>query len=149
MVSVTGITQLTALMSFSAEAMSSSLRWVPSGKVIVEQPLVPEITRKSTSIDARSNLSAWWGRGRGMILDILGILDILDILDILGILGILDITFGPFFSFSSSYYFLLFPPFLPFLFFFLLFYFAHYTSHIFVVQGGYVVEDYLWLKVVN
>jgi len=96
MVSVTGIIQLTALMSFSAEAMSSSLRWVPSGKVIVEQPLVPEITRKSTSIDARSNLSAWWGRG---ILDILGI------------------TFGPFFSFSSSYYFLLFPPFpslLPF-----------------------------------
>lgn len=136
MVSVTGITQLTALMSFSAEAMSSSC-WVPSGKVIVEQPLVPEVTRKSTSIDARSNLSAWWGRGRGMILDILGIL------------GILDITFGPFFSFSSSYYFLLFPPFLPFLFFFLLFYFAHYTSHIFVVQGGYVVEDYLWLKVVN
>ena len=127
MVSVTGIIQLTALMSFSAEAMSSSLRWVPSGKVIVEQPLVPEITRKSTSIDARSNLSAWWGRG---ILDILGI------------------TFGPFFSFSSSYYFLLFPPF-PSLFFFLLFYFAHYTSHIFVVQGGYVVEDYLWLKVVN
>ena len=127
MVSVTGIIQLTALMSFSAEAMSSSLRWVPSGKVIVEQPLVPEITRKSTSIDARSNLSAWWGRG---------------------ILGILDITFGPFFSFSSSYYFLLFPPF-PSLFFFLLFYFAHYTSHIFVVQGGYVVEDYLWLKVVN
>lgn len=137
MVSVTGITQLTALMSFSAEAMSSSLRWVPSGKVIVEQPLVPEVTRKSTSIDARSNLSAWWGRGiRGMILGILGILDIL------------DITFGPFFSFSSSYYFLLFPPF-PFLFFFLLFHFAHYTSHIFVVQGGYVVEDYLWLKVVN
>ena len=137
MVSVTGITQLTALMSFSAEAMSSSLRWVPSGKVIVEQPLVPEVTRKSTSIDARSNLSAWWGRGiRGMIL---GILDILDIL---------GITFGPFFSFSSSYYFLLFPPF-PFLFFFLLFHFAHYTSHIFVVQGGYVVEDYLWLKVVN
>ena len=140
MVSVTGITQLTALMSFSAEAMSSSLRWVPSGKVIVEQPLVPEVTRKSTSIDARSNLSAWWGRGiRGMILGILGIL---------GILDILDITFGPFFSFSSSYYFLLFPPF-PFLFFFLLFHFAHYTSHIFVVQGGYVVEDYLWLKVVN
>lgn len=137
MVSVTGITQLTALMSFSAEAMSSSC-WVPSGKVIVEQPLVPEVTRKSTSIDARSNLSAWWGRG--MILDILGILDILDIL---------DITFGPFFSFSSSYYFLLFPPFLPSLFFFLLFYFAHYTLHIFVVQGGYVVEDYLWLKVVN
>jgi len=67
---------------------------------------------------------------------------------ILDILDILDITFGPFFSFSSSYYFLLFPPF-PSLFFFLLFYFAHYTSHIFVVQGGYVVEDYLWLKVVN
>ena len=66
----------------------------------------------------------------------------------LDILDILDITFDPFFSFSSSYYFLLFPPF-PSLFFFLLFYFAHYTSHIFVVQGGYVVEDYLWLKVVN
>lgn len=92
MVSVTGITQLTALMSFSAEAMSSSLRWVPSGKVIVEQPLVPEVTRKSTSIDARSNLSAWWGR------------------------GIRGITFGPFFSFSSSYYFLLFLPFSSFFF---------------------------------
>jgi hypothetical protein len=106
MVSVTGIIQFTALMSFSAEAMSSSLRWVPSGKVIVEQPLVPEITRKSTSIDARSNLSAWWGRGM--------------ILDILDILGILDITFGPFFSFSSSYYFLLFLPFSSLFFPFLL-----------------------------
>ena len=99
MVSVTGIIQLTALMSFSAEAMSSSLRWVPSGKVIVEQPLVPEVTRKSTSIDARSNLSAWWGRGRGMILDIL---------------DILDITFGPFFSFLPLIIFCYFLPSLPF-----------------------------------